>query len=103
MLDSARHQWEEGARRLSREAGDSVRYQQLCDLVERVVEELQRRVGPHFTLSELAGAHSGAADWVREVVRDSAPLRGNVGVRDVALIQDAAFNTYSLAASDYRP
>lgn len=103
MLESARQQWEEGSRRLEAETADEVRYGRLVVLVEAVTDELRRRVGQTFTLVELAGAYSDAEDWVREVVQDvpaEAPARA--GVRDVALVQDAAFHAYSRGASDYR-
>ena len=45
MLASARQQWEDGSRRLAGETGDPVRYRQLWDLVDAVVDELRRRVG----------------------------------------------------------
>ena len=103
VLDSARHQWGEGARRLEAERPDDVRYAQLCDLVDAVTAELRRRVGQHFTLTELAGVHGGAEDWVRDVVRDATPAKARVGIRDVALVQDAAFGAYARGALDWSP
>jgi hypothetical protein len=103
VLESARFQWEEGSRRLAAETADPVRHRQLCDLVDAVVAELRRRIGQHFTLEELAGAHGVAEDWVREVVLESAPEKARVGVRDVTLVQDAAFHAYSRGAGNYRP
>jgi hypothetical protein len=103
MLESARYQWEDGARRLAAEAGDEVRYRQLCDLVDAVVGVLRRRVGQHFSLAELAGAYGGADEWVREVVLGATPPKARVGVGDVALVQDAAFRAYARGAGDYRP
>ena len=44
-----------------------------------------------------------AEDWVRDVVRDSTPAKARVGIRDVALVQDAAFHVYSRGADDYTP
>ena len=102
VLDSARFQWEEGYRRLAEEKSDPVRYGQLCDLVDVVVARLRRRVGQRFTLSELARAHSGSEDWVREIIRESLPPKARVGVRDTALVHDAAFNAYARGAIDYR-
>ena len=103
MLESARQQWEEGSRRLGAEARDPVRYGQLCDLVDAVVAGLRRRVGQHFTLSELASAHGGADDWVRELVHDAIPEKPRVGIRDAALVEDAAFAVYSRGATDWEP
>lgn len=103
MLESARHQWEEGNRRLGAEARDPVRYGQLCDLVDAVVAALRRRVGQHFTLSELVSVHGGADDWVRELVRDAIPEKPHVGIRDAALVEDAAFAVYARGATDWEP
>lgn len=102
-VESARQQWDDGARRLARESHDPARYRQLCDLVDAVVAELRRRVGQHYSLEELALAHRDADAWVPEVIRGAAPPHPRVGVRDASLIQDAAFYTYARGAGDYRP
>ncbi len=103
MLETARHQWAEGARRLESERAEATRYRQLASLVDAVTDELRRRVGQTFTLDELANAYDVAEDWVRDVVLREAPPRSRAGVRDVALVQDAAFARYALGASDYEP
>jgi hypothetical protein len=103
MHESTRQQWREASRRLAAEKRDPIRYGQLCDLVDVVVAELRRRVGQHFTLSELASAHAGADDWVREVVRDATPAKPRAGTRDTALVGDAAFDLYARGASDWSP
>ena len=103
MLATARHQWEEGTRRLAAEQANGVRYRQLAELVDAVLDELRRRVGQTYTLADLAAAYERAEDWVRDVVLESAPPRGAVGVRDAALVQDAAFGSYARGATDYRP
>jgi hypothetical protein len=113
-LETARYQWEEGARRLEAAGDDATRHRHLVLLVEAVSDELRRRVGQTFTLTELAEAYERAEDWAREVVVRSLPDPGadarrgggepfRAGVRDVALIQDAAFALYARGASDYRP
>jgi hypothetical protein len=100
---SARYQWEDGSRRLAAEATDAERHRQLLDLVDAVGAELRRRVGQRFSLEDLAAVHAVAEDWVREVVRETAPPRGRAGIRDVSLVQDAAFHAYARGAVDYRP
>lgn len=102
-VDVARHQWEDGLRRLSAERG--VRHRQLAELVDAVQDELRRRVGQTFTLVQLAEAYGGSEDWVRDVVVESAPPRprAEAGVRDTALVQDAAFGNYARGATDYQP
>jgi hypothetical protein len=102
-LAAARHQWDEGKRRLADEGEDTARSRHLVVLVEAVMEELQRRVGQTFTLGDLADAYGSAEDWVREVIVSSAPPRSRAGIRDTALVQDAAFAHYAQAASDYSP
>jgi hypothetical protein len=103
MLESARQQWEEGRRRLEAEGEDTARSRHLWLLVEAVLDDLRRRVGQTFTLAELASAYEGSEDWVRDVVVDAAPPRSRAGVRDVTLVQDAAFAHYARGATDYAP
>jgi hypothetical protein len=100
---SARHQWEEGKRRLAEEGLDTARSRHLAVLVDAVVDELRRRVGQRYTLAELAAAYDGAEDWVRDVVVQSARPKFRAGVRDAALVQDAAFGRYAQGAIDYQP
>ena len=45
----------------------------------------------------------GSEDWVRDVVVRSAPPKARAGIRDVALVQDAAFAHYARGASDDPP
>jgi hypothetical protein len=103
MLESARQQWDEGRRGLETVGAETARGRHLWLLVEAVLGELRRRVGQTFTLAELAQAYEGSEDWVRDVVRAAAPPKARAGIRDVALIQDAAFAHYARGASDYRP
>ena len=103
MLETARFQWAEGARRLEAERADAPRYRQLAALVDAIVDELRRRVGQTFTLAELAGHYERAEEWVHDVVLRVTPPRARAGVRDAALVQDAAFARYALGASDYEP
>jgi hypothetical protein len=102
-LVAARQQWEEGRRRLADEGVDTARSRHLDHLVDAVTSELRRRLGQTFTLTELAALYEGAEDWVREVIRSSALPRSRAGIRDTALVQDAAFARYAHGASDYRP
>jgi hypothetical protein len=102
-IPAARHQWEEGKRRLADEGEGTARSRHLDVLIEAVVGELQRRVGQTFTLRDLADVYGDAEDWVREVIVTSAPPRSRAGIRDTALVQDAAFAQYAQSASDYKP
>jgi hypothetical protein len=102
MIESARAQWEEGRRRIAAERSDSVRYRQLWELADVVAAELRRRHGQRFTLDELASAHVRADDWARAAITDAMPLEPRVGVRDLALVVDVAFDVYARGAVDYR-
>lgn len=103
MLDSARFQWEEGRRRIEAEGTATARARELALLVEAVVDELPRRVGSTFTLTDLARVYARAEDWVRDVVAAATPARSRAGIRDAAVVQDAAFARYARGAVDYRP
>lgn len=103
MLESARYQWQEGLRRLEAEGGETARARHLDFLVESVMDELRRRVGHTFTLAELADAYNGAEDWARDAVAGAIRPKFRAGVRDAAVIQDAAFARYARGASDYAP
>ncbi len=102
-IASARHHRAEGNRRLAGEGEGTARTRHLDILVDAVVRELQRRVGQTFTLRDLADVYGAAEDWVREVIVISAPPRSRAGIRDTALVQDAAFARYAQSASDYEP
>ena len=56
MIDPARQQWADGAKRLDGEQRDPVRHRQLWALVDVIVSELRRRIGQRFTLDELQGS-----------------------------------------------
>ena len=102
-LTLARHQWAEGKRLLDAAGDDTARSRHLRLLVDAVADELARRVGQTFTLGELAQAYDRSEDWVRDVIVASMPARSRAGIKDTALVQDAAFALYAQGASDYRP
>ena len=103
MLETARVEWDDAIRRVADTQGDQRRYRELSTLVDAVLDELRRRVGQTYSLDDLAAAYSGAEDWVREIVVRETPPRARAGVRDTALVQDAAFGRYARGATDYRP
>ncbi len=98
-LALVRHEWEDGSRRLEGERGDPRRYRQLLEQVEVVTDELRRRDGGTFTLSELAAAYGDADAWARQAVADRAPGPG--WPRDLSLVLAAAFHAYQRGASDF--
>ena len=100
-VELARQQWEEGHRRLEREARDRPEAAELYAQVEAITEELRRRVGETFTLTELARVYAEADDWSLRAAADRSPGGGALGT--VADAQAAAFHLYSRGAVDYRP
>jgi hypothetical protein len=100
-VETARQQWDEGNRRLSAAASDRDAYETLMAQVEAVTEALRRRIGEHFTMSELAAVYGGDDDWVYEAVAERAARPGWTGKLSIA--QDAAFHLYARGATDYSP
>ena len=100
-VDTARHQWAEGNRRLSDAASDPDAYETLMAQVEAVTEELRRRIGEHFTLAELADVYGGDDSWVYEAVTERGDRPGWRG--KVSVAQDAAFHLYARGATDDQP
>jgi hypothetical protein len=96
-VENARHQWEDGYRRLREHASDQALHQQLLTQVDRLLDELNRRVGQTFTLAELAAAYKDADRWLLEVLPPGS------GAIQVGLVEDAAFHLYARGAVDYRP
>jgi hypothetical protein len=94
-----RQEWEEGDRRLEAERGDRPRYERLLEQVGVVTDELRRRVGQTYTLSELASAYRDAERWAREAVEERATSPD--WPRDLALVLAAAFHAYQRGATDY--
>ena len=97
----ARHEWEDGTRRLEAARDDVYRYYQLLELLDLVVDELRKRVGQTYTLAELAGAYGEAETWARELLDERSSLPG--WPRDLTTVLAAAFDAYQLGALDYTP
>ena len=97
----ARHEWDEGSRRLEAARDDDSRYGQLLDLLRLVLGELRKRVGQIYTLEELAEAYAGSERWAREVLEDRAEVQG--WPRDLTTVVAAAFDAYQRGAVDYEP
>jgi hypothetical protein len=100
-VELARHQWEDGSRRIESSRNDRGRYGQLLAEVELVVGELRKRVGQTFTLGELADAYDGADDWARNAVDLADPDAPPPA--DIPAVAGAAFHQYARGATDYRP
>jgi hypothetical protein len=100
-VELARHQWEDGHRRVERSSTDPATFRRLTGEVELIVAELRRRIGQTFTLEELASAYDGASEWTREVLHDVRPEEAPPP--DTVTVTDAAFQMFARGASDYRP
>ena len=96
-VQNARLQWEDGYRRLKEHASDRPTYQRLLAQVDVLIDELNRRVGQTFTLSDLAAAYEDADRWLLEVLPPGA------GAVQLGLVEDAAFHLYARGAVDYTP
>ena len=102
-IESIRYQWDEVSRRLADEGVDTARSRHLVILIDAVTDELRRRVGQTYSLYDIAEVYDGAEDWVRDVIVRSVEPQFRAGIRDVSLIQDAAFGQYARGAVDYAP
>jgi hypothetical protein len=101
-LESTRHEWEEGNRRLqAASSSDRAQYERLLAEIDVVLEQLRRRVGQTFTLRELASAYGDADRWVQAALIEAEPAPGWPARSTIA--QDAAFHLYSRGAIDYKP
>ena len=92
-VDNALFQWEEGDRGV-RQAPDLERAD-LEAAMERVLEELRRRLGSSFTLEELADFYAEGTDWAIEAAR------GRAAGTDAAAVADAAFHRYAREAVNF--
>jgi hypothetical protein len=91
-LENARFQWEEGERRV-RQADDPTRTD-LERAIEDVLDELRRRLGSSFPITELAELYGSGTDWADDVARSRAGT-------DSSAVVDAAFNRYAREAIDF--
>ena len=101
QIEVARQEWEEGRRRLEAARDEEPRYRQLLELLELVLDELRKRIGQTYTLSELVAAYRDADRWARELLEERAPQPG--WPRDLTLVAAAAFDAYQRGAIDYEP
>ena len=97
----ARHEWEDGTRRLEAARDDVRRYHQLLELLDLILDELRKRVGQTYTLERLTAAYAEAEPWARELLDERSPLPG--WQRDLTTVLAAAFDAYQLGAVDYAP
>jgi hypothetical protein len=101
QIEVARQEWEEGSRRLEETREESRRYEQLLELLELVLDELRKRVGQTYTVTELVAVYHDADRWARELLEERAPHAG--WPRDLTVVVAAAFDAYLRGAIDYEP
>jgi hypothetical protein len=92
---AARYAWEEGLRRL--EAPGAMAAPRAW-VVEAVHDELRRRLGPTFTLADLARVYRDASAWFLELAPRAAPRSPEAWEPAVAL--DGAFGQFMRRAQD---
>lgn len=100
MVEYARARWEEGEQSVQRHSGDSRRRDVLEQVVEALMQELEKRIGQIFSTLELAELQDGAERWCTEIAHDVAPEQPWAWEMDV--VQNAAFHRYARRASDYQ-
>ncbi len=98
-VELVRQEWEEGHRRVEGERADRRRYARLVQQLELVVDELRKRVGGTYTLTDLASSYRDADRWARPLVEERAPSPG--WPRDLSTVLAAAFHAYQRGAVDY--
>lgn len=99
-IDYARARWEEGEQRVQRHSADSNKRDVLERVVERIVQELEKRVGGIFGTLELAAMQDASERWCTDVAHETAPDRPWAWELDT--VQNAAFHRYSRRATDYQ-
>ena len=90
-------EWAEGDRRL--EASPPFARPARERVVRALVDELRRRLGIVFTVSELAELYATDTDWCLQVALAIAPE--DPSAWDAQVVVDAAFYRYAREANDF--
>jgi hypothetical protein len=98
-IENAVFQWEDGYRKLNAARSDPAVYRALGRAVVSVQEELRKRLGSRFSVSELASLYRQGTDWTLELSLAAGPREGQPV--DTAVVADAAFYLYMREASDF--
>ncbi len=86
-------QWQDGEQRLRQSLPADQAH--LEGAVQAVLEEIRRRLGSSFQISELAELYAAGTDWAEQVA-----ARRWAGM-DTVVAVDAAFARYAREAADY--
>ncbi len=100
-VEVARHEWEDGTRRLEAARDDVRRYHALIELLDLILDALRKRVGQSFTLEDLAAAYGESESWARELLDERSSVTG--WPRDLTTVLAAAFDAYQRGAVNYTP
>lgn len=92
-LENALFQWEEGERRIAQ--APAAERGRLEFAVAAVREELRRRLGSSFSITELADLYGADLDWAMDLAV------GRAAGTEAASVVDAAFNRYAREAANY--
>jgi len=95
--ESAIQQWREGERRLEVAAPDELRV--LDRVVERIYDELRRRLGSGFLTDELVDLYEDGTEWAQQVAVQVAPE--HPWAWEPRTVVDGAFARYLREATDY--
>jgi hypothetical protein len=101
QVEVAKQEWEEGTRRFEAAREDQRRYRQLLELLDLLLDELRKRIGQTYTLTELVAVYGESERWAREVLDERATVPG--WPRDLTVVLAAAFDAYQRGATDYEP
>ena len=98
-VENAVFQWEEGYRRLQETRSAPPLHRALARGVVAVQDELRKRLGSTFRVSELAALYREAGDWTLDYALRTRPedLTG----WDPSMAVDAAFYLYMREAADF--
>ena len=99
IVELALMEWGAGARRLEELDEPPRREAVYREVVNEIVDELNRRMGQTFTLAELAEEYARSAGWSRLVAQRTTD---QVWAHDLTIVQDAAFARFARNAVDYR-
>jgi hypothetical protein len=98
-VESAVNQWEEGYRRLEAARSEPAMHRALGRAVVAVEDELRKRLGSTFSVTELATLYREDSDWGLELTISALPGRSELW--DSSTVVDAAFYLYMREAADF--
>jgi hypothetical protein len=98
-VENAVFQWEEGYRRLEQARSEPPLYRALGRTVMAVQEELRKRLGSRFSVSELAALYREGTDWTLDLAMRARPE--DLSRWDPNVAADAAFYLYMRQAVDF--